>query len=212
MLRRREGHFEEAHDCTDLKWSRRQLTTAGTYLAQGTDPWNSLAGDGFLYAMSSAQFCTGGSLRVVLCFSNTSLLFYSLHGQPSLFRPSLSWPLGMSIIEWSTLRQDLASRVLAKCWSVFAGEHYFLCKNSPPSISQGKGIDNYFFVKSNFKKWWESFCLHPYPQADFYWRLLTIVVKETGLFYFAKVSIWSVFHEYTHTHKPSQPCFPACYM
>lgn len=106
--------------------------------------------DGFLYAMSSAQFCTGGSLRVVLCFSSTSLLFYSLHGQPSLFRPSLSWPLGISIIEGSTLRQDLASRVLAKCWSVFAGEHYFLCKNSPPSISQGKGIDNYFFCQKQF--------------------------------------------------------------
>lgn len=99
-------------------------------------------------------------------------------------------------------RFEGALRQLAGHCPVFAEEHHILYKTPPPSIRQGWGTHNYFFVNSSFKKLSEPYCLHLSSQADLYRGLSTVVVKDTVLLYFAKTSLWSVFHEYTPPHTP----------
>lgn len=161
---------------------------------------------GFLKLRFNAILYWGG-VSVISSNTDTLVLCFTLYmGSLGKFfldpGPPGLWERNVHPRE-SALRQDGplrgASRELGGCHSVFTGEHYFLCKTPPPSIRQGWGIHNYF-VKSNFLKLSESFCLHLYPQADFYRGLSTVVVKDTGLFYFAKASAWWVFHAYTHTH------------
>lgn len=148
----------------------------------------------------------GGGVSV--CSSNTdnsSLSFYSLHGQPGqAFLDSGPPGLGVRNVhpKGSALRQDGASR--GSQGSLQSGVQFLLgnvissAKLLQHPYTRAGEFTFFFFVKSNFLKFSESFCLHLYPQADFYRGPSSCVVKDTGLFCFAKTPVWPVFHEYAH--------------